>query len=152
MLYQLVLSFLNKVEHRVLLLFCAVFTGCAILNKNDTGSVDVAEQAQRAHTEGRFSDAEYYYRALIRAYPETLEPWFQLGNLYAENGRLEDAQQAYRQALKYGDNPKVLHNLGLVRLQLGIATLQQARQQLPADDPIHDHTRQYFQLLLEEGF
>ncbi|NJN46666.1 MAG: tetratricopeptide repeat protein [Candidatus Competibacteraceae bacterium] len=133
------------------LLFCAVLSGCAILNRDDNGSVDVAEQARRAHSEGRFSDAEYYYQALTRAYPETLDPWFQLGNLYAENNRLEDAQQAYRQALKYGDNPKVLHNLGLVQLQQGIATLQQARRQLPADDPIHDHTRQYLQLLLEEG-
>ena len=133
------------------LLLCAVLSGCAILNKNDTGSIDVAEQAQRAPSEGRFSDAEYYYPALIRAYPDTLDPWFQLGNLYAESDRLEDAQQAYRQALKYGDNPKVLHNLGLVQLQQGLATLQQARQQLPADDPIHDHTRQYLQLLLEEG-
>lgn len=137
---------------RILLSFLcyAVLPGCAILN-TDNGSADLAQQAQQAHAAGRFSDAESAYRALIQAQPDTLEPWFQLGNLYAENGRLEDAQQAYRQALRRGDKPQVRHNLGLVQLQLGMAALREARQQLPPDDPAHDATRQYLQLLLEGG-
>ncbi|MCP5419108.1 MAG: tetratricopeptide repeat protein [Gammaproteobacteria bacterium] len=134
----------------LILLFHVLLSGCAILN-TDNGLVDLAQQAQQARAAGRFSDAETAYWALIQAHPEAIEPWFQLGNLYAENGRLEEAQQAYRRALRQGDEPQVRHNLGLVQLQLGIRNLREARQQLPADDPAHDAARQYLQMLLQGG-
>jgi cytochrome c-type biogenesis protein CcmH/NrfG len=134
----------------LIFLFFAVLPGCAILN-TDNGSVDLAQQAQQARAAGRFSDAEAAYWALIQVQPDTIEPWFQLGNLYAENGRLEDAQQAYREALRRGDKPQVRHNLGLVQLQLGIQALREARRQLPANDPTHAAARQYLRMLSEGG-
>ena len=75
--------------------------------------------------------------------------WFQLGNKYAENGQLEEAVLAYQEALKRGDNVKALHNLGLVRVRLGIEMLERARKRLAPNDPVHQETRQYLHALMK---
>lgn len=79
------------------------------------------------------------------------EPWFQLGNLYAAQGRLEEAEHAYRQVLVRADRPEALHNLGLVQVRMGVAALGEARRRLPANDPVHAETRELLRLLLESA-
>ena len=58
--------------------------------------------------------AESRLKSLSAAQPELAAPQFALGNLYARNGRWNEAQQAYFSA--YGaeqDNPDILYNLAI---------------------------------------
>lgn len=58
--------------------------------------------------------AESRLKSLSAAQPELAAPQFALGNLYARNGRWNEAQQAYFRA--YGaeqDNPDILYNLAI---------------------------------------
>ena len=58
--------------------------------------------------------AESRLKSLSAAQPELAAPQFALGNLYARNGRWNEAQQAYFRA--YGaeqDNPDILYNLAV---------------------------------------
>jgi Flp pilus assembly protein TadD len=97
------------------------------------------------------NNAEAYYLALARIRPSAAEPWFQLGTLYAQQGNLQAAEQAYREALRRRNNPETLHNLGLVQLRMGIVALREARRRLPEDDPVHQETRQYLRALLDSA-
>jgi Flp pilus assembly protein TadD len=97
------------------------------------------------------NNAEAYYLALARIRPRAAKPWFQLGVLYAEQGNLAAAEQAYGEALRRRNNPETLHNLGLVQLRMGLDALREARRRLPADDPVHQETRQFLKALLEEA-
>ncbi len=111
--------------------------------------VFLAERAQHAYATGRWDVAEGYYLQLTRLRPQDPEPWFQLGNLYAEQGRLLMAERAYREALRRRDEARTLHNLGLVQVRLGVGALREARERLPADDPVHEYTREFLRVLLE---
>lgn len=58
--------------------------------------------------------AESRLKSLSAGQPELAAPQFALGNLYARNGRWNEAQQAYFRA--YGaeqDNPDILYNLAI---------------------------------------
>lgn len=94
-------------------------------------------------------DVEQRYFALAKARPDDPDPWFRLGNWYVEQNQLEQAEHAYQQALQRGEHTSALHNLGLIRIRLGVKALQDAGQQLPADDPVHAETRRFLQTLLE---
>ncbi|HXH03826.1 MAG TPA: tetratricopeptide repeat protein [Candidatus Competibacteraceae bacterium] len=96
-------------------------------------------------------DREQYYLELTRLQPQAAEPWFQLGNIYVEQNRLEEAEQAFREALHRDDRPQALHNLGLVQVRLGLQAITQARERLPADDPVHEDTRALLQTLLQSA-
>jgi tetratricopeptide (TPR) repeat protein len=111
--------------------------------------VFLAERAQHAYAPGRWDVAEGYYLQLTRLRPRDAMPWFQLGNLYAEQGRLLMAERAYREALRRRDEARTLHNLGLVQVRLGVGALREARERLPADDPVHEDTREFLRVLLE---
>ncbi len=95
------------------------------------------------------NNPENHYLTLIQNHPQDPEPWFQLGNLYAESNRLEAAEYSYRQALKRGAHPKATHNLGLVQIRLGVAALNQARSDLPKDPSTQQQTRKLLKALLE---
>jgi pentatricopeptide repeat protein len=128
---------------------CAAVSGCAALNSGDYA---VPGQARQDTTQKKpLQDAEAQCRALLRNEPPQAEPWFLLGNLYAESGRLDEAERAYQEAVRRGAEPKALHNLGLVQIRLGIANVKRARQQLPANSALHRETRQYLKTLLETG-
>lgn len=82
--------------------------------------------------------------------------WFRLGNDFAETGCFEQAENAYREALKHGPHAKALHNLGLVQVRLGVTAIREARAQLSAADagnagdagPAFAATEQLLRLLL----
>jgi tetratricopeptide (TPR) repeat protein len=124
--------------------------GCATLSSNPK-SLGLEKQAYEAYASGRLSEAEGLYLELTRIRSGAVEPWFRLGNIYAESGRLEAAERAYRTALSYGDEPRVLHNLGLVQIRLGIKFLKESRRQLPVNDSIRRQTQQYLRTLLQEA-
>jgi len=109
----------------------------------------VEERARQAYETGRWVVAEGYYLQWTRLKPNDAAPWFQLGNLYAEQGRLEAAERAYREALRRRDEARTLHNLGLVQIKLGIGALREAHQRLPPNDPARRETREFLQTLLE---
>ena len=109
----------------------------------------VEERARQAYETGRWDVAEGYYLQWTRLQPNDAVPWFQLGNLYAEQGRLDAAERAYREALRRRDEARTLHNLGLVQIKLGIGALREAQQRLPPDDPARRETREFLQTLLE---
>lgn len=109
----------------------------------------IEERAEQAYQTGRWDVAEGYYLQLTRLKPGDAEPWFQLGNLYAEQGRLDSAQRAYQESLRRRDDAKTLHNLGLVQVKLGIGALRESQKRLPPDDPARQETREFLQTLLE---
>ncbi|MBE2295548.1 MAG: tetratricopeptide repeat protein [Phycisphaerales bacterium] len=109
----------------------------------------IEERARQAYATGRWDVAEAYYLQLARLQPKQADPWFQLGNLYTEQGRLDAAEWAYREALRYHDDVRSLHNLGLVQIRLGASALREAQKQLPPNDPTHQQTREFLQMLLE---
>ena len=88
----------------------------------------------------------------VRANPSNNEVWFQLGNSFAENDQLIEAEAAYRQALMLGPHAKALHNLGLVHIRLGIEALRSSSEQLPADHPSRLETRKFLELMAEAGY
>ncbi len=109
----------------------------------------VEERARQAYETGRWDVAEGYYLQWTRLRPNDARPWFQLGNLYAEQGRLDAAERAYREALRRRDEARTLHNLGLVQVRLGVGALREAQRRLPPDDPARRETREFLQTLLE---
>lgn len=109
----------------------------------------VEERARQAYETGRWDVAEGYYLQWTRLRPNDAGPWFHLGNLYAEQGRLDAAERAYREALRRRDEARTLHNLGLVQVRLGVGALREAQRRLPPDDPARRETREFLQTLLE---
>jgi tetratricopeptide (TPR) repeat protein len=109
----------------------------------------IEERARQAYETGRWDVAEGYYLQLTRLKPGDAEPWFQLGNLYAEQGRLDSAQRAYRESLRRRDDARTLHNLGLVQVKLGIGALRESQKRLPPNDPARQETRELLRTLLE---
>lgn len=129
----------------VALLLTALLAGCAALPAHRE---PLQERADRAYREGRWEEAARLYRALITGTPGA-GPWFRLGNAYVELDRLEAAEDAYRWALALGDHPAARHNLGLLRLRLGLRDLRRARAGLPPDHPALAETRRLLRELLE---
>ncbi|MCC6134777.1 MAG: tetratricopeptide repeat protein [Candidatus Contendobacter sp.] len=109
----------------------------------------IEERAQQAYETGRWDVAEGYYLQLTRLKPKDASAWFQLGNLYAEQGRLDSAERAYREALRRRDDARVLHNLGLIQVKLGIGALREAQTRLPPTDAARRETRELLRTLLE---
>ena len=153
-----------------LLVLCTALAGCATLEKPTiarpppestntpvtTPTTDqaanpafIAERAQQALATGRWDVAEGYYLQLLRLTPNDAALWFQLGNLYAEQGRLDSAQRAYHESLRRRDDARTLHNLGLVQVRLGVGALREAQKRLPPDDPARQETREFLQTVLE---
>ncbi|MCC7220530.1 MAG: tetratricopeptide repeat protein [Candidatus Contendobacter sp.] len=116
---------------------------------NPTNPVFIEERARQADATGRRDVAEGYYLQLTRLKPNDAAPWFRLGNLYAEQGRLDSAERAYREALRRRDDAKTLHNLGLVQVKLGVGALREAQTRLPSTDAARQETRELLQTLLE---
>jgi len=112
-------------------------------------SAFLTDRAQHALATGRWDVAEGYYLQLIHLKPKDAALWFQLGNLYAEQGRLDSAERAYRESLRRRDDARTLHNLGLVQVRLGVGALREAQARLPSDDPARQETREFLQTLLE---
>ena len=115
------------------LALCAVLSSCATLTSRTETRTETFDSSAKS----------------VAASADTGDYWFQLANAYAEEERLEEAENAYKKALKRGKGAKALHNLGLVQVWLGIKALREARTQLPPDDPVHLETRRYLNALLQ---
>ena len=155
--------------------YCMVLTGCATMQGASSNNLEaaasrlpddravslaapptpspspdfIAERALQAYTTGRWDVAEGYYLQLTRLQPQDAGPWFQLGNLYAEQGRLDMAERAYREALRRRDDARTLHNLGLVQVRLGMGALREAWERLPPNDPARQQTHEFLRTLLD---
>jgi len=112
----------------------------------------VTTQPNGANDNNLLSRASPELAQSVRANPRSSEAWFQLGNGFAENDQLIDAEAAYRQALLLGPHIKAQHNLGLVHIRLGIEALRSAAKQLPADSPARAETRQFLELMAQAGY
>lgn len=121
----------------------------AIDQPDPASAAFIEERARQAYETGRWDVAEGYYLQLIRLKPGDAEPWFHLGNLYAEQGRLDSAQRAYRESLRRRDDARTLHNLGLVQVKLGVGALRESQQRLPPNDSAREETREFLRTLLE---
>ncbi|MCB1777171.1 MAG: tetratricopeptide repeat protein [Candidatus Competibacteraceae bacterium] len=119
----------------------------ALILSSDPGFIE--ERARQAYQTGRWDVAEGYYLQWMRLKPADDRPWFELGNLYAEQGRLTSAERAYREALRRRDDARTLHNLGLMQVKLGVGALREAQQRLPQDDPARRETHEFLRTLLE---
>jgi cytochrome c-type biogenesis protein CcmH/NrfG len=92
---------------------------------------------------------EQPYLDSIAARASDPESWFRLGNRYAEQNQLEQAEQAYRRALQHNeDYSAARHNLGLVQIRMGVEALRVAAAQLPVEHPVHAETRRFLQVIL----
>ncbi len=109
----------------------------------------IEERARQAYETGRWDVAEGYYLQWTRLKPNDAGPWFQLGHLYAEQGRLDAAELAFREALRRRDEARTLHNLGLVQVRMGVGALREAQQRLSPNDPARRETREFLRTLLE---
>ncbi|MBK8962433.1 MAG: tetratricopeptide repeat protein [Candidatus Competibacteraceae bacterium] len=107
------------------------------------------DRARQAYETGRLDVAEGYYLQLIRLRPKDAAPWFHLGNLYSEQGRLDSAERAYRESLRRRDDARTLHNLGLSQVKLGVGALREAQKRMPPDDPARRETQEFLRILLE---
>ena len=121
----------------VTLALYAALSGCATLaSRSETRDKPVDSNAESI-------------KASVSPGVDTGDYWFRLANAYAEEERLEEAENAYKEALKHGKGVKALHNLGLVQVWLGVKALREARSQLPPDEPAHLETRRYLNALLQ---
>lgn len=77
----------------------------------------------------------------------TAEDWFARGVRAAEGGQLDAAERAFRQAYAQGAGVRALHNLGLVQVRLGVEALNEARQQLPPEHPVHAEIDEFLRTL-----
>jgi cytochrome c-type biogenesis protein CcmH/NrfG len=111
-----------------------------------------APSNEAAHNNSLLSRATPEMAQAVQANPQSSDAWFQLGNSFAENDQLLEAEKAYQQALLYGPHVKAQHNLGLVHIRLGMEALRSASAQLPADSPTREQTRQFLELMREVGY
>jgi cytochrome c-type biogenesis protein CcmH/NrfG len=123
--------------------------GCSTIN----GHEDVyamSKEAAIAFDNQEDAKAEQLYKGLIRQAPNDSENWFRLGNLYARTNHPDQAIEAYQRALLAdGNNSKIWHNLGIVRLRQAWASLIQAETLAPPDSNLHDETHDLVKALGE---
>lgn len=119
-----------------ILLSILLLTGCASWTSSGPAA---APEGLRATAEAAYAtdspQALALYQRLTQRPGAQAEDWFRLGNLYAQEGNLEAAAAAYREALSR--DPKIAqarHNLGMTYLQLGVQALLEARRGLPDVD------------------
>ncbi len=129
----------------IALMLAVLLIGCAV---SPLASAPLQVRAEWAYREGDWPQAARLYQALATQRPGA-DPWFWLGNTYVELDRLEDAEDAYRRALTLDEHPRARHNLGLLRLRLGLQDLHRARADLPPDHPALAESRRLVRELLE---
>lgn len=104
---------------------CVWLAGC---NPSAPELVQMGERLQRA---GKFADAIPKYEAARALMPQSALIWNQLGLAYHHVGRVNDAQQAYKQALQL-DRNLVAARFNLGNLQLEQTNLTAALDSLTA--------------------
>jgi cytochrome c-type biogenesis protein CcmH/NrfG len=118
--------------------------GCNVQNvksdkpsPSDTNIAELEEMAREAYQNEDWETSEVAYKDLTLQTPYEVEPWFRLGNIYAQTNRLDGAVEAYRGALLIEpENTKVLHNLGVIQLRQAANTFVEMRQHTEENDPM----------------
>ncbi|HUO45183.1 MAG TPA: tetratricopeptide repeat protein [Burkholderiales bacterium] len=129
---------------------CAVLlAGCAAAGEHKDVYA-LSKEAEIAFDNQEDAKAEQLYKGLIKQAPNDAESWFRLGNLYARTNHPDQAVDAYQHALMLdGNNPKIWHNLGVVRLRQAWASLMQAEVLTSPDSGLYDETHDMVRLLGE---
>jgi len=95
------------------------------------------QKAREAYQNEDWEISEEAYKDLTLQAPDMVEPWFRLGNIYAQTNRLDAAVAAYREALALDpENTKVWHNLGVIQLRQAANTFLEMRQHTEENDPL----------------
>lgn len=116
----------------LLVLLALLAAGCAT---RPTAGNALRSEAEAAYA-AQDGTARRLYEQLTAAPQAQAEDWYRLGNLYAQDGELEPAAAAYRQALTLDPQlARARHNLGMTYLQLGVDYILAARRGLPDVDP-----------------
>jgi tetratricopeptide (TPR) repeat protein len=118
--------------------------GCTAQNlKSDKPSpsqsniAQLEQKAREAYQNEDWETSEEAYKNLTLQTPDMVEPWFRLGNIYAQTNRLDAAVTAYREALTLDpENTKVWHNLGVIQLRQAANTFLEMRQHTEENDPL----------------
>ncbi|MFV8833784.1 tetratricopeptide repeat protein [Aquisalimonas sp.] len=116
-----------------------VATGCTMVGDDQRSEIlRLNHEALEAEMEGDDAAARNAYRALLELDPERPRAWFQLGNIEAGKGELDQASAAYLEALGLDpDYQEARYNLGLVYFRKGAETLEEARDAMPEDSHSH---------------
>jgi predicted TPR repeat methyltransferase len=85
----------------------------------------IINQAITAHQEGRFEEAEYLYREILKVEPKSNLIHYNLGFLLQKLGRLEEAEVSYRQAITLKPDYFEAH-LNLGKMLKGLGRLEEA--------------------------
>ncbi|MBX2839173.1 MAG: tetratricopeptide repeat protein [Gammaproteobacteria bacterium] len=142
----------------VLFLLCTVLvTGCSLKSQNELvykekqlnqDVFELSRQADQAYRESRWLDAARMYQSLTEKVPQDAYSWFRLGNTYAHQGAYNQAIHAYEVSLeKNSAQPKSWFNLSTAYLLKTQHALNQAWNQLRADDPARILIEQQLALL-----
>ncbi len=114
------------------------------------------KNADMAYEQADWQQAEKDYSQLTEKIPNNPEPWYRLGNVYAELNKSDNAITAYRRAIEINpDNTKAWHNLGLVQLQQATRTFIDMQEHATKDDIMAQRGRfvvNSIQQILEQGF
>lgn len=104
---------------------------------SDTNIAELEEMAREAYQNEDWETSEEAYKHLTLQTPYEVEPWFRLGNIYAQTNRLDGAVEAYQEALLIEpENTKVLHNLGVIQLRMAANTFLEIRQHTEENGPM----------------
>jgi len=122
-------------------LLCGVLlAGCTTLGEHKD-IYTLSKEAEIAFDNQEDAKAEQLYKGLVKQAPNDAENWFRLGNLYARTNHPDQAVETYQHALMLdGNNPKIWHNLGVVRLRQAWASLMQAEILAPPDSDLYNRT------------
>ncbi len=117
----------------VIILAAALVAGCATPQQNDRDrALKLNQKALEAEAAGDDTAARSAYAELVEVDPERPRAWFQLGNLAAADGDLDDAVRGFTTALEHDpEYHEARYNLGLVYMRKGAKLLDEARDEMP---------------------
>ncbi|MGB8261297.1 MAG: tetratricopeptide repeat protein [Terracidiphilus sp.] len=128
---------------RALLLGTILALGAGALGQTASAPDRQRQAALAMERQGKTAQAEAAWRAVMKAHPNSPEPYAHLGLLEARHERFKEAVPLYRKALALGpDIPGLRMNLGLALFKSG--SLKEAIQEFgdllkkaPVDSPDH---------------
>ncbi len=101
----------------LMLLMVASLWGCAAQETRKTGAMEHWTAGESAYRARAYEEARGHFEALVALAPEHEDAWLRLGNIAMIEGRLDDAEAAYRIALRLRPRfAKAHYNLALTYL------------------------------------
>ncbi|MCW8928696.1 MAG: tetratricopeptide repeat protein [Gammaproteobacteria bacterium] len=139
---------------QVIILCCfLLISGCQTVSQSvRTGNTLIEDQdiADKAYSQGNYSEAERAYRRMTIDSPQDSYNWFKLGNIYAKTNRPEEAKKTYKEALiRDPDHAKSWHNLGVIQLREAALSFIRVKHNSKSDTYIYQHSEQILGLLEE---